>query len=191
MKILWDFDGTLFDTYPVYVDTLAEVVPRLMNTFSKEQMMAAMKVSFSSGFQALGVTAEEEQTYRQTLLHISPERFLPFKGVEAILERAELNVIMSHKERAVIEAVLEQYGFQKYFREIVTPEMGFARKPDSASYVYLHERYQLDLAVGDRALDLIPAKSIGLQTLMFQGDCEAADYSINTYDEMMTHFKSF
>ncbi|WP_010303192.1 HAD hydrolase-like protein [Kurthia senegalensis] len=191
MKILWDFDGTLFDTYPVYVKTLFDVVPRLSTLFSKEQAMRAMKVSFSHGFQALGISPTEERAYREKIIHLPPEHFLPFAGVEEVLKRAELNVIMSHKERVVIEAVLQQYGFQHYFKEIVTPEMGFPRKPDAASYAYLNDRYALDLAIGDRELDLVPAKAIGLKTVMFQGDCASADYSLRTYEEFETHVKPF
>ncbi|HDR8395610.1 TPA: hypothetical protein QC291_005524, partial [Bacillus cereus] len=41
----------------------------------------------------------------------------------------------------------------------------------------------IDLAIGDRELDLLPAKELGISTCMFQGDCDVADYSLSHYSE--------
>jgi len=182
MKLLWDFDGTLFDTYPAYVETVLRLFPQLAQQFSYDDILREMKVSFSHGFRYLGLTAEQEAYYRRENLALPPELLRPFDGVERVLAQAELNVIMSHKEHAVIDAVLKAHGLTQYFTEIVTPEDGFPRKPDAASYRYLHDKYALDAAIGDRALDLIPAKAVGMKTIMFQGTCEAADASLDQYE---------
>lgn len=88
---------------------------------------------------------------------------------------------MTHMNRASVERILQETDLAKYFTEIVAGDDGFARKPDPAAYVYLHERYELDYAIGDRELDLIPAKKAGFKTIMFQNDCDVADYTINDY----------
>lgn len=44
MNILWDFDGTLFDTYPVYTKILSQV---LGEEISEEEIYTNLKVSFS------------------------------------------------------------------------------------------------------------------------------------------------
>lgn len=181
MNILWDFDGTLFDTYPAYVDTVLRVFPHIQQQFSYETILREMKVSFSHGFRYLGLSAEEEALYRQENLALHPQLLTPFADVESVLARADVNVIMSHKEHVVIEAVLKQHGLAHYFTEIVTPEDGFPRKPHEASYRYLHDKYALDVAIGDRALDLIPAKAVGMKTIMFQGTCDAADATLDAY----------
>lgn len=90
---------------------------------------------------------------------------------------------MSHKEKAVIEAVLREHHLLQYFSEITTPEQGFPRKPHAEAYEYLHAKYALDAAIGDRALDLIPAKEVGMKTIMFRGSCEAADVSLAHYKD--------
>lgn len=58
MKLLWDFDGTLFDTYPVYVETMLEVFPHLKDTFQREEILKELQVSFTHDFQYLGLSAE-------------------------------------------------------------------------------------------------------------------------------------
>lgn len=182
MNILWDFDGTLFDTYPAYVDTVLRVFPHLTEQFSYDDILREMKVSFSHGFRYLGLTAAQEAMYRRENLALDPQLLKPFPDVEQVLAKADVNVIMSHKEHIVIEAVLKEHGLAHYFTEIITPEDGFARKPDAASYRYLHDKYTLDVAIGDRALDLIPAKAVGMKTIMFQGSCDAADATLEAYE---------
>lgn len=181
MNLLWDFDGTLFDTYPAYVDTVLRVFPHIREQFSYEDILREMKVSFSHGFRYLGLSASEEALYRQQNLALPPQLLKPFPDVEKVLARADVNVIMSHKERVVIEAVLKEHGLFDYFTEIVTPEDGFPRKPHAASYRYLHDKYALDVAIGDRALDLMPAKAVGMKTIMFQGTCDVADATLDAY----------
>jgi len=57
---------------------------------------------------------------------------------------------------------LRYYGWENYFAEIVTLANGFPRKPPVDSYQYLLTKYSIDLAIGDRELDLIPAKKLGI-----------------------------
>ena len=44
MNILWDFDGTLFNTYPAYVTVFKKV---LKEEVSEEQILAKLKISFT------------------------------------------------------------------------------------------------------------------------------------------------
>ncbi|MED2933494.1 HAD hydrolase-like protein, partial [Bacillus wiedmannii] len=60
---------------------------------------------------------------------------------------------------------------------------GFPRKPNALSYDYLHKKHSIDLAIGDRELDLLPAKELGISTCMFQGNCDVANYSLSHYSE--------
>ncbi len=107
----------------------------------------------------------------------------PFGGVEEILKYADKNVIMTHKHRAGVMEILEYYGWDKYFVDMVTIDDGFPRKPNSLAYDHLHKKHNIDLAIGDRELDLIPAKELGISTCMFQGSCDVADYSLSYYSE--------
>ena len=103
-----------------------------------------------------------------------------------MLAAADINVIMTHKNREGALNILRAHGLDKYFTEIVSSEDGFPLKPDPTSYRYLHEKYQLDLAVGDRELDILPAKAIGIRTCLFQNHTPGADYYVDNYKDFFT-----
>ena len=180
MRILWDFDGTLMDTYPAYARTFKAA---LDTPYSEEEVFRLLKVTFGHAFKTLGLTGEQIEHLRALERQLKPEEFQPFPGVEDVLAAAELNVIMTHKNREGTHAILRAHGLEKYFTEIVTADDGFPLKPDPASYRYLHEKYHLDLAVGDRELDILPAKTIGIGTCLFQNHTPGADHYVDSYDE--------
>ena len=180
MRILWDFDGTLMDTYPAYAKLFCEELGR---PCSEQEMFDLLKVTFGHAFKTLGLTGEQIEHLRKKERQLKPEAFQAFPGVETVLAAAELNVIMTHKNREGAHAILRAHGLEKYFTEIVTADDGFPNKPDPASYRYLHEKYHLDLAVGDRELDILPAKAIGIRTCLFQNHTPGADYYVDRYDQ--------
>ena len=180
MNILWDFDGTLMDTYPSYTKMVKEASQSVLQD---EEIFALLKVSFGHAFSELGLSEEEIKHIKKLERGLAPEDFKPFPGLQEVLEAADVNVIMTHKERALAQAILEANDLDRYFTEIVAIDDGYPRKPDPASYRYLHEKYRIDLAVGDRELDIIPAKKLGIQTCLFQNHEAEADYYVDNYGE--------
>lgn len=178
MNILWDFDGTLFDTYPAYTEVLYKI---LGEKIEKDSIYKELKVSFSHAIQFFGLTEQQIKEIKDMNKEIDVSAVKPFPGVEEILKKADTNVIMTHKSYAGVTHFLRHYGWEKYFAEIVTLENGFPRKPAVDSYHYLHTKYSIDLAIGDRELDLIPANKLGIQTCMFQNQCEIADFHLVDY----------
>lgn len=180
MNILWDFDGTLMDTYPAYAKTFKKAldVPQ-----SEEEILSLLRVTFGHAFRALGLSGEQIEHLRSLERQLEPEEFQPFPHVEEVLAAADINVIMTHKYREGALKILCAHGLEKYFTEIVTVDDGFPLKPDPASYRYLHDKYHLDLAVGDRELDILPAKAIGIKTCLFQNHTPGADYYLDSYED--------
>ncbi|WP_227397082.1 HAD-IA family hydrolase [Jeotgalibacillus aurantiacus] len=187
MNILWDFDGTLFDTYPAYAKQLHHV---LNGKASQDEAYAQLKISASHALNFFDLSEEQCNMYDDLVKQISPDEMLPFEGVEAVLKSADKNVIMTHKDKKGAFEVLQHHGFMDYFTEIVTIDHGFPRKPDPASYQYLHERHHIDLAIGDRELDIIPAKKLGIATCLFQNDSKLADFHLENYHDFFRVFKN-
>lgn len=188
MNILWDFDGTICNTYPAYASIFYETIQKRS---SYEEVVKQLKISFSHAFDYFQLTELEKEQFMQKNHDLKVEQLPPFQNIENVLQLANCNVIMTHKDRETVEKVLHHYNLAHYFTEIVTPENGFPRKPNPESYQYLHDKYHLTLAIGDRELDLIPAKKVGVATCMFQGNCQAADFSINDYLEFDHNWKQF
>ncbi|MGR3778860.1 HAD-IA family hydrolase [Bacillus paramycoides] len=180
MNILWDFDGTLFDTYPAYTMMLSEI---LGDAVDKQGIYKKLKISYSHAIQYYNISYDQEQKIKILKKKFTPKDMKPFAGVEEILKFADKNVIVTHKHKAGVMEILKYYGWDKYFVDMVTIDDGFPRKPNSLAYDYLHEKHNIDLAIGDRELDLLPAKELGISTCMFQGKSDVADYSLSHYSE--------
>ena len=56
MNLLWDFDGTLFDTYPAYTDIFYE---ELGGHASKQEILAYLKISFTHAVTHYGLNEHQ------------------------------------------------------------------------------------------------------------------------------------
>jgi HAD superfamily hydrolase (TIGR01549 family) len=178
MNILWDFDGTLFDTYPAYSKIFHQVLGKMVDM---DEIYQHLKISFSHAVQFYQLTENQLEEMKILEDNLSPKDIHPFPGVEEVLKHAHLNVIVTHKERQGVLAILMHYGWEDYFTEIVTIDDGFPRKPDHSSYKYLHDKYKIDLVIGDRELDIIPGKKLGINTCLFRNQSEVSDYQLEDY----------
>jgi HAD superfamily hydrolase (TIGR01549 family) len=179
VNILWDFDGTLIDTYPAYTAIVREVMGD--KNVSEEEIFCQLKVSFSDAFHHFKLNEEQIRTIRMSARQLRPNELKPFPDVEEVLKQAKKNVIMTHKERDGVLSILAFHKLDGYFTDMVAGDDGYPRKPHTASYEYLHEKHKIDLAIGDREIDILPAKKLGIRTCLFQNETPGADYYLNHY----------
>lgn len=202
-SILWDVDGTLFDTYPAFVeahlrallesgvaapppagevDALARVglghcVRELASRFDLEA--DALGRRFDAAYRAIGSSRQP-----------------PFPGVagicEAVVRGGGVNAIATHRARASTEGLLGEHGMRSFFAAIVSIEDGYPRKPDPAMFLALLEQLALDparcLAVGDRDIDVLAGRAAGMRTCLFGGRAGAAsrpDLAFGDYRELV------
>ncbi|MEK3889723.1 HAD hydrolase-like protein [Bacillus sp. FSL K6-3431] len=187
MKLLWDLDGTIFDTYPAILNSFCAVHEEALGkAVDRVEALRWLKRTSKEAFAHYGISEDFRDRFKE-LDHAGAEAGSPpFEGIKTILSTAEVNVIVTHRTRASTNELLEKWGLLKYFVEIVSPDDdGYPRKPDIAAYKYLHEKYELDWAIGDRALDLIPAKAVGMKTCAFQNPDIEADLHIDVYTETL------
>ncbi|MBO0993568.1 HAD-IA family hydrolase [Bacillus sp. SD088] len=181
MNILWDFDGTLFDTYPVFTKALKQVMKN--ENVTEEEIYAQIKISFRHGIQFFNLSDEHMNQFILLANQLPADEFKPFPGVEEVLSYANKNVIMTHSSRAEVLRTIRAHGWEKYFSDIVAGDDGYPRKPHTASYEYLHQKHRIDLAIGDRTIDIIPAKQLGISTCLFQNNEPGADYYLSAYQD--------
>ncbi|MDF2724655.1 MAG: phosphoglycolate phosphatase [Paenibacillus sp.] len=184
MNILWDFDGTLFNTYPAFTAIFQSM---LGAEHAEQDILSHLKRSFSHAVKHYGMSDQQVRAMFAKEDRLHPSQTPPFPHVEDILKFAETNVIMTHNSRKHVLNTLRHYGWETYFQDMVCREDGFPRKPDPASYRYLHRKHRIDLVIGDREIDIVPAKSLGIRTCLFQNDAPGADFYLHTY---MDFFKS-
>ena len=181
-NLLWDFDGTLFDTYPAYARILKKVVG---DVATEKEIWSHLKISFSHAVEHYRLSEKQIKEVLDQEQKLHPADTPPFPNVEQVLNRANVNVVKTHKYRKEVMNILNYYGWDKYFKEIVAGDDGFPRKPDPESYHYLHQKYILDWAIGDREIDMVPAKAIGIKTCLFRNETPGADLYVTDYGDFL------
>lgn len=197
-NIIWDFDGTLFDTYPAMCRDLQQVMEGLGVQASLEDLLARFTVSRETVLewcgQQAGTSAQEvDRVYRAWVTeHGQPEAH-PFPHVRPFLERFRAaggrSFIFTHRSGSVHDYLANE-GLTEYFTDVVSAGTTYARKPAPAGNLHLIKTHGLDrariLAVGDRELDILAAKGAGIHACLFGPALPetAADYRIRDLAEL-------
>jgi phosphoglycolate phosphatase-like HAD superfamily hydrolase len=183
INILWDFDGTLFDTYPALVEGFIALSQKELD---RSEVLEWLKIDSKTAFKHYGIDENQRADYQNLHNYHSKQHSRPFDHLEEVLASVDSNIIVTHRDKESTIFLLKKYKLSKYFKEIVSvEEQGFTRKPHSASYEYVLKNHHIDLVVGDRDLDLIPARKLNIKTVAFQNRNITADFYIDSYEEFI------
>lgn len=175
LHVIWDFDGTLFDTYPSMVGALAYALEKRGHQADEGQILSLFKVSAGVALayymEKYGYGEDFLAEYRARRREIELDACKPYPGAAALLReivaRGGFNYILTHRGDTLF-SMLERHGLVPFFRECLTAKSGFPRKPDPAGIRYLMEKYAIGpadaLMVGDRELDILSGKNAGIAT---------------------------
>lgn len=172
---IWDLDGTLIDSYEVFLEALSESFANFNRPFDREtvynfikgQSVNALLKEQPVPFQEI----KEDFTANSTAKN---EKIKLMVGAKAVLDWTQKeniqNFIYTHKGKNAYD-LLNQLEISPYFLEIVTSENGFKRKPHPEAINYLLEKYKLKpeetYYIGDRILDIEAAHNSGLYSINF------------------------
>ncbi len=196
-NIIWDFDGTLFDTYPPIARAIQQGLHQLGFEYSAEDLLALCKISMTHCIQTLAdqtelTFAEIEEAFDQQYAAIALQDQRPFAGVKDVLQKISdlggKNIIITHRGTSTLQMLLSAYQLESYFSGCITADDGFPRKPNPAAFFAALQSYQLNpaetLGIGDRELDIEAAQSAGMKTAFFgnpplgvHADLVIGDYS--------------
>lgn len=183
INILWDFDGTLFDTYPALVEGFLQIAGQKLD---RGEVLKWLKKDSKTAFKHYGIDESRRGEYQESFNYFSKRISEPFDGVEEALAAVENNVIVTHRDKESTNYLLEKFHLLQYFKDIVSvEEQGFTRKPHRSSYEYVLKSHHIDLVVGDRELDLIPARELQIKTVAFQNRNIEADFHIESYADFI------
>lgn len=201
---IWDFDGTLFDSYPIIIATLRAALQEYGHDCDPVEAMRLMlqNIGVAQHYYAdkFGIVYEDLiETYYSHHNRLNPQLAAePMADVEKVLkkicESGRKNYIFTHRKCSTTAQYLEKYGLSQYFTEIVGPEApNFAYKPSPDSLLYLMDKYGMTaedaVMVGDRDCDLGSARNAGIGTVHFV--CAAVpetlscDFRFESYQEML------
>ena len=180
--LFWDFDGTLYDSYPnvthAFLCTLDElgypelVTPREALSLLKVSVFSA--VQHCAGMAGLDVSRSLEVFSRY---HAQESSFAPYTGLSECLRALRTagvhHYLYTHRDRRAVEQ-LEQDGLWSLFSDGVTSEDGFPHKPAPDALRCLLARNAIDPAtaamVGDRDIDIEAGHNAGMRGVLFDPD---------------------
>ena len=181
LNLIWDFDGTLFDTYPAIVRSLRAAVGDLAVPPSYEEVRDMALVSIDGCLKTMSTTydlplEELEAGFERHYRDVTADDQPPFDGVREVCElictSGGLNLIVTHRRRSGMDRLLAAHGLADLMADTVSCyDDGYPRKPDPAAFLMLIERHHLrldqTLAIGDRNLDVRAAHAAGLPAALF------------------------
>jgi HAD superfamily hydrolase (TIGR01509 family) len=178
--LIWDVDGTLFDTYPAIARSFQAALNDLGVTVIFDEIMRLAQISLDHCLNTLSTAyaldADElEEHFDRHYRTVTPQDQPPFAGVPEICEhiraRGGINLIVTHRGRAGLDRLLATHHLAEYFADITSNDDAYPRKPDPAAFLALIERHRLPreatLGVGDRDIDVLAAQAAGLRAALF------------------------
>ena len=195
--VIWDFDGTLFDTYPIITRVFLQALEKRGIHESYAAINGAVRVSFGELFRYLSAYDLGEE-FR---LEVEAERraaekklALPFKGAYGL--RADIvsaggrNVLFTHRDKTAFE-MLRDFGMDTLFCDAVLDGDGFPAKPAPDAVNALISRCTVDrshaIMVGDREIDIGSGINAGIDSclcLALEHNNTAAKYKARDFSEI-------
>ena len=176
---IWDFDGTLFDTYPVIIKNLRLALQEYGHDCDPKDAMGRMLDTIPAArnhyADLYGIDRQEladayGRYHKQATALLSAQ---PIAGVREVLAQIRAtdrhSYIFTHRKETETVAYLQKYGVDSYFRDIIGPEApGFAWKPAPDAVLQLMKKYDMQphetVMIGDRDCDLGSGRNAGIRS---------------------------
>lgn len=197
--VIFDMDGVLIDSEPVYLQMFREFLEKNGCTVDERILKA---IAGASAKQTWVYMAEmwkahiEPEALHQEFRRQYPDFQIPYRevlfaGVKELLEKLRSNgiriALASSSSKRSIHRMLDETGLKSYFSWIVSGEMFRESKPDPEIYLHMLECIGLPakdcVAVEDSTYGIQAAKAAGLDAIAvkdtrFSYEQGAADYLI-------------
>lgn len=176
---IWDLDGTLLDSYEAILSGIEETFGQFAIPYDKEKVREfILRYSVQD---LLEQVAEERKLDAEVLNQVRAQS-LAEKNAQVVLLPGAREVLAWAEEAGIQQfvythkgdnafTILRDLGLEWYFKEILTSQSGFTRKPNPEAANYLLDKYELDSEntyyIGDRTLDVEFAQNSGIQSINF------------------------
>ena len=172
----WDFDGTLFDSYPHSTAALLDTAAHFGIPADPGAVSRLIHLHFAEAFRALGLNSEQLAFFHARRGDDAfPPPIVPFphaRATLAALHRAGArHYLYTHSNRRMSVRFVEKYGLDGYFADFMAADSpGFASKPAPDALLTLMARHGIDPAeavmVGDRELDIVSGHNAGIDGML-------------------------
>ena len=185
--LIFDFDGTISDSYPIFVRIVRQVAKDfdVEVKMSDEELLDKLMVNVKHCRDHMNFQCE---LYERSQAFWSYQRqyykeFQAFPEIKPILEKSislgKKNYIYTHSGDIVLD-MLKNMGLDGYFSGIVTADHGFPQKPAPDALYYLCKTYGVDpsrsIMIGDRDIDTMSGNNAGMKGCLWDVNGRYTDY---------------
>jgi phosphoglycolate phosphatase len=169
---LFDFDGVLSDSLDLYADAVKRCLERIGTPIVKtrEDYLVLFDGNFYESMAARGVDlAAFSKAAKEIMPGIDYDAMCPFDGLvpvlESLKEERRLVVISSNGSRT-IHHMLERFGFDPYFEEVLGSDFLFSKK-EKIAHALAKYGVPAEKAyyIGDTTGDIVEARAAGVRTV--------------------------
>jgi HAD superfamily hydrolase (TIGR01509 family) len=199
---IWDFDGTLFDTYPAISRAFLEALADFGASapLAEVESLCLVEVSHCASVLATRFDLDMDAfigAFGRHYVAIPLGDQPPFPGAREVCEKiiaaGGVNALVTHRNAETAARLLAHHGLRSLFVEVIARDAGYPRKPDPTAFLAVLQHQQLDpretLAIGDRKLDIQAGQAAGMPTCLYRGApiSVAADIAISDYVDLLAH----
>ena len=185
-SFIWDFDGTLFDSYDAITRAFLRAAEdmRIDIAFQDQRWLVKHSLSHAARELAARFQVDMQALMARYRLHADSEetveRLQPYPGAKELLcricECGGANYLYTHRDMLCMDA-LHHWGMDAYVQGAVTREDPFPRKPAPDALLHLMAVHGLEpgrcIMIGDRRLDVEAGLNAGIAAALFdpEGFC--------------------
>ena len=196
--VIWDFDGTLFDSYPIVVSAFYETLVKFGIVEDMDEIYSFMKIALSHTNEYYKAKYNLDDSFFEQYQNLRTiydrEKTKPFNGAvalcKAIYKADGKNYLYTHRDSTAVDS-LKKFDMSKYFTEFVTSQNRFSPKPSPDAILYLLKKYNFSrdeaIMIGDRDIDILSGQKAGISTCYVsdeRGIYDHATYNANNFAEL-------
>lgn len=185
MDIIWDFDGTIMDTYPIMTEAFVNALVDMgiddieiddydINLVMRRHSLGTCLQKYAAHF---NIDKDKLQEIYNSYENDGILQATPFLNVDKALQQnidnGGRNFLLTHRGQSAL-SLLDKYDFSKYFTDKITKDQDFPRKPDPTSISYLIKNNNISpekcIMLGDRRLDVDAGHNAGIKSFLFDPD---------------------
>ncbi|MBQ8849481.1 MAG: HAD-IA family hydrolase [Clostridia bacterium] len=178
---IFDFDGTLSDSYPAFVKAARIVADKYGAEITDEKIYYLLKkYSTVRLFDELELGQFRDGAYeefKKLYDEILRSEATAMEGTEALLqiiaENGGKSYVYSHSGDVVLHNS-KRWGIDKYFTDYMLGDKSYPRKPAPDALLTLINRHGLDagkcVMIGDRDIDILAGKNAGLEGILIDDE---------------------
>lgn len=189
--VIFDVDGTLFDTGEGIRDCARAALQALGVSFPEEKLNLFIGPSLYHSFTQTAGLGEADalkgvELYRARYKTTGIDMSKPYDGVHDLLRRLHESgyvlSVASSKPQDMVEYLLQKYDMRKYFTAVVAAQFG-TRSSDKSAYVREAACGERNVMVGDTHFDIDGAHAAGVPAVAAAYGFGARD-TLNSADYM-------